>query len=157
LLVFKYLRRKVMKTISLFLVVVVLASLLSGCIQPISTEEAQQEVEQAESALCASIEAYTGAVEALEGVTAETTIAEYEALQQAEATSYDAMVAAWGDLQEAEVQAVESAVAELKNSLDGVTGETTLGAIATEIQTNAADVKAAVDQLDQTACVPTLP
>lgn len=139
----------------MLLVAVLVATLMAGCIQPITVEEAQQDVVAAESALCFSIETYQASVVALEGITAETTVAEVEDLKQAEAAAYDAMVEAWGDLQSAEVQAVESAVAEFHDAFQGVEGTDTLGDIAANIQSSAATVKAAVDQLDQTACAPT--
>jgi hypothetical protein len=141
------------KTVTVFVLVALVMSLLAGC-APISVPEAQQEVQSAETALCDSIAAYKASVEALQGVTAETTVGELEEMKQAEAQAYEAMVAAWADLQEAEVQTVESAVAEFQNSLRDVSAEETLGEVAAGIQTSAATVTAAVDQLDQQACAP---
>jgi hypothetical protein len=142
-----------MKMVVVLVLVALVTSLIAGC-APISVPEAQQDVQSAESVLCASIQVYKASVEALQGVTAETTVAELEALTQAEAQAYEAMVAAWADLQEAEVQTVESAVAEFQSSLRDVSAEDTLGEVATGIQTSAATVRAAVDQLGQTACAP---
>ena len=63
-----------MRTATALLVVVMVASLLAGCIQPMPVQEAQQDVVAAESALCASIEAYDASVAALEQVSADTTV-----------------------------------------------------------------------------------
>jgi hypothetical protein len=142
-----------MRRVTVLLLMALALSLLAGC-APISAPEAQQEVQSAETALCDSIAAYKTSVEALQGVTAETTVGELEEMKQAEAQAYEAMADAWVDLQEAEVQAVESAVADFQNSLRDVSAEETLGDVATGIQTSAETVRAAVDQLDQTACAP---
>ena len=99
----------------------VLTMVVAAC-QPVSVQEAQQGVEEAESALCASIQAYDESVAALEAVTAETTVDELDGLNQAADDAYAAMIEAAADLQAAELQAVESAVSELKNALTNVPG-----------------------------------
>jgi uncharacterized protein YcfL len=141
-----------MKTIHLFLIVILLAVGLAGCIAPPPVEEAEQAVETEQSEVCASIEAFAASIDALQQVTPDTTVAEFNALRDAAYQAYEDVVAEWADLQAAEVQVVESAVAEFQQSLDGVTPESTLGEIATEVTTEAATVKLAVDQLDQAAC-----
>lgn len=143
-----------MRPVSMFLLVALVAGLMAGC-APISVPEAQVEVQSSETALCASIAAYKASVVALQGVSAETTVGELEAMKEAEAQAYEAMTKAWVDLQEAEVQAVESAVAEFHNSFTDVSAENTLGEVATNIQMSAATVTASIDQLDQKACAPT--
>jgi hypothetical protein len=134
------------------LVVLGLTTVLAAC-QPVTVPEAQQEVEEAESALCASIQAYHDSVAALEAVTPETTVDEVKELEQASDEAYAAMIEAAADLQAAELQVVESAVDELKNTLTNVPGEATLGEVSAGIQASAAAVREAVDQLDQVACV----
>ena len=138
--------------IMIVVVMSVIALVMAAC-QPVTVQEAQQDVEEAESELCASIQAYHDSVAALEAVTPETTVDEVKELEQASDEAYAAMIEAAADLQVAEVQVVESAVEELKNTLADVSGEATLGEVSASIQASAAAVREAVDQLDQVACV----
>lgn len=134
------------------LLLVVLMVLMAGCSTP-AVPEAQQEVKAAETALCVSVKAYAASVEALSKVTPETTVAELNTLKDAVAKTYEAMVGSWAELQESEVQVVESAVAAFNDVLKQTPpGDATLGEVANTIQASAATVKAAVDQLSQTAC-----
>ena len=141
-----------MKTIRLFLIVTLLAVALAGCIAPPPVEEAQQEVDTAESVLCASIAAYVASLEALEQVSADTTVEEYNALKEAAYQAYANMAAAWVNVQEAEVDLVESAVAEFQTALDEVSPDATLAEAAESIAASAATVKLSVAQLDEVVC-----
>jgi hypothetical protein len=130
----------------------VIALVMAAC-QPVTVPEAQQEVEEAESALCASIQAYHDSVAALEAVTPETTVEELKELEQASDEAFAAMIEAAAEVQEAEVQLVESAVDELKVTLASIPSDATLGEVSPTIQASAAAVREAVDQLDQVACI----
>jgi hypothetical protein len=141
------------KNALVFAMVVLLAVYLAACVPVTPLPEAQTDVKAAESTLCVSIEVFKASIEALQQVDASTTVEEFNQLKDAAAQAYEAMVAAWSDLQAAEVQVVESAMAEFETSLTQIAPEDTLGEVAVNVQTSAAAVKAAVNQLDQVACV----
>jgi hypothetical protein len=142
-----------MKNVLLFVIVILVAANIAACVPVTPVPEAQVDVKAAETMLCASIKAFSASIDALQQVDADTTVEELDQRKDAANQSYDAMVAAWGELQEAEVQVVESAMAEFQDSITQISPESTLGEVAAEIQTSAATVKAAVDQLDQVVCI----
>lgn len=142
-----------MKNVLIFVIVILLAANITACVPVTPVPEAQMDVKAAETTLCASIKAFSASMEALQQVNADTTVEEFNQLKDAANQTYEAMIAAWGDLQEAEVQVVESAMAEFQDSISQISPEATLGEVATNIQVSAATVKAAVDQLDQVACI----
>lgn len=143
-----------MRKVFLFLIVVLVVATVSGCIAPPTVEEAQQDVEAAETALCDSIKAYAASLAAFDDITAETTVEQVDELNKAVTTAHNTMTSSWANLQEEQVQAVESAVAELDAALNDIPGEATLGDVAANIQASANAVKEALTQLDETACVP---
>jgi chromosome segregation ATPase len=143
-----------MRKALLFVIVVLMFATVSGCIAPPTVEEAQQDVEMAETALCESIKAYAASLAAYDDISAETTVEQVDELNKAVATAHNTMTSAWANLQDEQVQAVESAVAELDAALNDVPAEATLGEVAANIQASANAVKEALAQLDETACVP---
>lgn len=138
----------------LVLIIPILLVFAIACqpLQP-TVEEAQQQAGEAESDLCASIDAYAASLEALNGVSADTTVEELEQLNQAADDAYEAMLQAAGELTEAELQVVSSAVTEYQQSIGNIAPESTLGDAAAQVQQAAATVHESVAQLrSATAC-----
>jgi hypothetical protein len=148
-----YKERKAMRKISMFAMIALVLVMFTGCIAQPTVEEAQQDVEAAESALCESIKAYAATLAAFDEITADTTVEEVEGLNAAAASAYNTMRSAWANLQEEQVQVVENAAAEFEAALSNMPGEATLGEVAGNIQASAATLQEAVDQLDSVACV----
>ncbi|WP_204138412.1 hypothetical protein [Halomicronema sp. CCY15110] len=104
-------------------------------------------VTDAEAALCGAIDDFGGALAAYSQLTAESTVDDLQTAREEVASSYEAMQAAASTAQDARIADVETAYTNLQDTVDGIAGQDTLGAAATQIGESLTTVQAAREQL----------
>jgi hypothetical protein len=117
-----------------------LAILASAC-QPTTT------VPQAESAFCQSLAAYSQSLQGVAAINSTTTVDEAKAAVSTVETANQAMVAAAKTMGQVKVDNIETAWANIGQTVNSVSGSATLGQAAASIQQSVAGVQAAIDEV----------
>jgi hypothetical protein len=101
----------------------------------------------AESAFCDDLSEVKSSVDDLKGINSSSTGDDVKQAVNDAKTSLEDLAGSARDVAEAEVGALRSAVAGLESVIQNISGDQTLGAIGTAIQTGVTGVQQAVDQL----------
>lgn len=135
-----------------FIVIVAMvpALLLAACTTTPSVPEANQQV-------CAALKTYYGSVIALKEIGPTSTINDVKDAQKAVDTAYEGVAGAMTTYQEAKIDAVKAAQENLKQSVDQVSGSTTLAEAKTSIMTSVTALADAIKGLNDAAKCPVLP
>jgi hypothetical protein len=101
----------------------------------------------AESAFCDDLSEVKSSVDDLGEINSSSTGNDVKAAVNDVKTSLDELQGSAQDVAEAEVGTLRSAVAGLESAIQNISGDQTLGAIGTAIQSGVSGVQQAVDQL----------
>jgi hypothetical protein len=101
----------------------------------------------AESAFCDDLSEVKSSVDDLKGINSSSTGNDVKAAVNDVKTSVDELQGSARDVAEAEAGALRSAITALESVVQNISGDQTLGAIGTAIQTGVTGVQQAIDQL----------
>lgn len=132
--------RKVVKLAAVVMVVLALALAVVGCGNEETTEEAKAQ-------LVTDLEAFQTTVTTLQGLSATSTVDEWQSAKDDAASAWTKVVESAADVKEAEVGQVETAWGDLEQSINDLSGDATIQEALPTLTEELTTLKAAYEDL----------
>lgn len=111
-----------------------------------------QSVEEAQVEFCQALVAYGQAVEALQNINADTTVAELQTAHDNVTEARQVVVDTFVDLREAQVGRAEEAWADTQAEINDISGDATLGEAAATIRSQAFILATEIERVRNISC-----